>query len=374
MPQATLRLGFDARLSGPRHTGIGRYSQELLVRFLKQNMLKDHPIRWVVFIDASSDTSWLDIREFPGVEFRRVNIPHYGWKEQTLWVKELLDAKLDLLYVPHFNVPLAYPGKYVMTLHDLLWHNQHDARATTLPPWQYAVKRLAYKCVSEQAIRRAQAVIVPTKVVAQDVTNIIGRSQGVEVLSEGIPELYKKTPLHFEKVTERYCVYTGNLYPHKNFVTILRALQLDPSMRLKVVGARSVFMDDAKKMAEDLGVEQQIDWLGFTKDEDLIALYQCAVALLQPSLAEGFGLTGLEALAVGCPIIVSQIPVFNEVYGNMAHYFPALSAQALMSMWSVLVVDPPKKKDREAYRKYALSFDWDDVSKKALNVFADVLL
>lgn len=371
---APLRIGFDARLAGPSHTGIGRYGQELLIRFLKTKTLNDHPVRWVVFMDAESDSSWLDIREFQGVEFRRVQIPHYGLKEQTLWVKELLDAKLDLLYVPHFNVPVAYPGRYVMTLHDLLWHNQHDARATTLPAWQYAFKRLAYKFVSEQAVRRAQAVFVPTQVVADDVKKLIGREDGVFALSEGIPEIYRKAQLSSEKASERYCVYTGNLYPHKNFVTIVRALQLDGKMKLKVVGARSVFMDESKKLAEELGVSEQVDWLGFVADEDLIPLYQGAVALIQPSLAEGFGLTGLEALAVGCPIIVSEIPVFREVYGKMAHYFPTLSPMALSSMWSVLVVDPPKKKERETYREYALRFDWDDVSKKALEIFAQTLL
>jgi glycosyltransferase involved in cell wall biosynthesis len=371
---APLRIGFDARLAGPSHTGIGRYGQELLTRFLKVKTLKNHPVRWVVFVDAISDTSWLDIREFPGVEFRRVQIPHYGLKEQTLWVKELLDAKLDLLYVPHFNVPVAYPGRYVMTLHDLLWHNQHDSRATTLPAWQYAFKRLAYKFVSEQAVRRACAVIVPTKAVAKDVKQLIHREKDVFVLSEGIPELYRKAKISTEKSDERYCVYTGNLYPHKNFITLLRALQLDGKMKLKVVGARSVFMDESKKTAQELGVEKQIEWLGFVSDDELIPLYQGAVALIQPSLAEGFGLTGLEALAVGCPIAVSEIPVFREVYGDRAHYFPALSAEALSSTWRVLVVDPPKKKERESYKEYALTFDWDNVSEKALEIFSKTLV
>lgn len=371
---APLRIGFDARLAGPSHTGIGRYGQELLVRFLKRKTLKNHPVRWVVFIDSKSDSSWLNILEFPGVEFRRVHIPHYGLKEQTIWVKELLDAKLDLLYVPHFNVPVAYPGRYVMTLHDLLWHNQHDARATTLPAWQYAFKRLAYKFVSEQAVRRAQAVFVPTQVVAQDVEKLIGRKNGVLVLSEGIPELYEKADISVKKSSERYCVYTGNLYPHKNFITILRALQFDAKMKLKVVGARSIFMEESIEAAKELGVSEQVEWLGFVSDEDLIPLYQSAVALIQPSLAEGFGLTGLEALSVGCPIIVSEIPVFREVYGKMAHYFPTLSPLALSSMWSVLVVDPPKKSERQSYRDYALQFDWDVVSEKALEVFADSLV
>ncbi len=364
-----LRLGFDARMAGPSHTGIGRYSQELLLHFLREKQLGKKTIKWVVFVDSQADLSWLDIREFPGVEFRRVQIPHYGWKEQTLWVRELLEAKLDLLYVPHFNVPLLYPGRYILTLHDLLWHTQNDAHATTLPPWQHALKRLAYKVVSEQAVRRAQAVIVPSQVVAADVAQLIGRKESVYVLPEGIPELYKKQPLQVGKVEEKYCVYTGNLYPHKNFTTILRALQLDPSMKLKVVGARSVFLEKMRTAAHEMGVDAQISWLGFVDDADLIRLYQGSLALIQPSLSEGFGLPGLEALAVGTPIIVSEIPIFREVYGKHAHYFPALSSEDLKNTWSVLAVDPPSKAQRQEYQKYAHSFDWQKTANEALAIF-----
>lgn len=374
MKNAPIRIGFDARLAGPSHAGIGRYSSELLERLLPQKFLGKREVQWVVFLSKNDDDAWFQQEALPQVKVVRVQIPHYGFLEQTIWPYLLYREQLDLLYVPHFNVPLLYLKKYSITLHDLLWHNHDDARATTLKPWLYAFKRWGYRLVSGLAVWRAQSVVVPTKVVAQDVAKILGRKKGVEILSEGIPDIYRSMQIETSDPQKPYyCVYTGSLYPHKNFEVVLQALRLDPTMQVKVASSRSVFMQATQKRAEELGVGERVTWLGFVADSELIHLYQGATALIQPSLAEGFGLTGLEALAVGCPIIVSDIPIFHEVYQDQAQYFDPRSAEQLVASWKDLVKNPPSKKQRKGAQQFSFRYSWDDVAQKLLKLFSQTV-
>ncbi len=370
-----LRFGFDARLAGSRHAGIGRYSEELLQCLLEQDTVKGKFIRWVVWVFADHDMPWLEKLGKEGrIELRKTSIRHYTLSEQTLWLRELHSAQLDLLYVPHFNVPALYSRPYVLTLHDLLWHTQKDVRATTLSPWMYRLKRGAYRFVSETAVKRARAVIVPTKVVADQVASLANRTEGVHVIPEGVAGPYVRVQgVGTPNRKHPFCVYTGSLYPHKNFRVILQALQLDPSMQLVVASSRNIFWREARALAKELKVEKQLDWRGFVPDKELAALYQKAVALIQPSTAEGFGLTGLEALATGTAVIASDIPVFREVYGDDVRYFNPHNSTQLVETWKCLQERPPSSDVRVAWQKRARSFKWDVMSQKVWDVLSHTL-
>jgi glycosyltransferase involved in cell wall biosynthesis len=102
---------------------------------------------------------------------------------------------------------------------------------------------------------------------------------------------------------------------------ILKALAHKPDWHLTIVGSRSNFQDQIKQPAAELGNATQVKFTGFLRDEELIKLYQTSDALVQPSLSEGFGLTGVEALAAGAVLLASDIPIFREVYGDAAIYF-----------------------------------------------------
>ncbi len=365
-----LRLGFDARLAGSAHAGIGRYAAELLQRLVAIRQLGQRPITWVVWVQTDYDLPWLSERAASGaIELHPVDVPHYGVAEQTWWARELNSAQLDLLHVPHFNVPLLYRRPFVVTIHDLLWHNQRDPQATTLPAWLYHWKHAAYTLVSESAIKRAAAVLVPSVWVKQEVQRIVGRTSQVTVTYEGIPALYRQTSLAKVR-TEPYMVYTGSLYPHKNLEVVLQALRELPTFTLRLASTRNVFAQRLTERARALGVADQVVFLGYVPDEQLIKLYQRARALLQPSKAEGFGLTGLEAMAVGCPVIAADIPVFREIYGRHAHFFAPNDAAALVQ--AVRRSPPPATSLRSA-QAHARSFSWDKMTEQTLNVYQELL-
>lgn len=375
MASPTWNLGFDARLAGPRHAGIGRYSEELLKRLIPLSQRASQRIQWHVFVPADHELTWLSRWQKEKVVTVHVtDVPHYSLAEQTRWWWELHQVQLDILHVPHFNAPLAYRRPLVVTIHDLLWHQERDARATTLPASLHWIKHRAYQLVSGQAIRHASRVFVPTKWVAKDVQRLTGRSKGIVVTAEGIPSAFRSAQLASgPRRNDPYVVYTGSLYPHKNLTVVLKALRQLPDMKLKVIGTRTVFLDRMRQQAERMGVAPQIEWCGRLTDQEVIDVYQRAVALIQPSRAEGFGLTGLEALAVGCPIIVSDIPVFHEVYQEHAAYFPSYDGVSLAHHIEKLALRGPSQSQRSEWQRFARGYTWDQTAEQTWAGYQSVL-
>lgn len=386
MPPASipsLKIGFDARLAGPRHAGIGRYSEQLLQFLLKKKTLeingKSRDIQWVVMVFPDHGMDWLTqlASKNDSITVHETNLRHYGLLEQTFWWFWLMRQQFDLLHVPHFNVPLLYTRPYVVTIHDLLWHKERDARATTLSPWQHRIKYFFYRLVSEQAIKRAEHIFVPSEQVAKDVATFTKRTQEVSVTYEGVAEPYisafSEADLPKKKQRQPYLIYTGSLYPHKNVSVVLRALRHLPEFTLKVASARSVFSDTLLQEAQRVGVSHQLELLGRVPDEELTGLYQKAVALVQPSTSEGFGLTGLEAMAVGCPVIASDIPIFHEIYKDHVEFFLPHDTVGLVSVCKKLHEHLPSLTSRTKAARFAQSYRWDRMAKETWEAYQEVI-
>ncbi len=374
MAKRIIRIGFDARLAGAAHAGIGRYSEELLRELLA---LSPENIQWVVFLSAPDQLSWLT--SFSQVETRLSTIQHYTWQEQIWWLAQLYQAKLDVLHVPHFNVPVGYFRPFVVTIHDLLWHTQRDPRATTLSPLMYRLKYWGYRLVSWSAIKRAEIIFVPTQYVKKQIQIIIGRSAPVIVTSEGVGRQFqaiepvgKQKRASKKKERAPYVLYTGSLYPHKNVEVILRSLRMLPKIHLVIVTARSVFLSSFLDTVQQMGLESQVSFYHQVTDVELIGLYQDAIALVQPSTAEGFGLTGIEAFSTGCPVICSDIEVFHEVYGKMALYFSPQDEEELQKHILTLQREPPSIGTRQKFQSYGKSFSWKKAALETWKGFLTV--
>jgi glycosyltransferase involved in cell wall biosynthesis len=118
---------------------------------------------------------------------------------------------------------------------------------------------------------------------------------------------------------------------------------------------------------QDEGSDKYVRLIGFVPDEDLMKLYSQAMALVQPSHSEGFGLTGLEAMAAGLPVLASRSPVFQEIYADAALYFDAQSKDDLETVLQTILNDG--KLRRRLIRKglqRAKLFSWKTLVKQTL--------
>ena len=384
-----IRIGIDARLSGKKHAGIGRYVENLLIRLplLKPN------VKWVYFFYdktqlaelmqvfgqlSEEEQAGVSVAEFlKNVEVRYAPIKHYSLKEQKEMPKVFRGASLDLLHVPHFNIPLFYRGKIVITIHDLLWHEKKGLEATTLKPWMYWLKYAFYRLITGTAIRRAKKIFVPAETTARHILSFYPKvAEKIVITKEGF---YRPVGRSVERTSKKlgdlkdYLLYVGSLYPHKNVEVILEAMAGElAEQELVVVGARNVFLETIKKKVKELDLERRVHFLGFVDDDELAVIYRKAKVLIQPSFWEGFGLTGLEAIAFGTSILVSDIEIFHEVYGQAAWFFNPNSAIELAEKIKSLT-----GKQREVLqslgRRQLLKYDWQKMSLVTVENYEKVL-
>jgi len=299
-----MKIGIDARLIN--ETGVGRYIRNLISGLARI----DRTNSYIVFV---RDDSWNPPNE--RWEKRIVDIPWHSISEQLIFPWLLIKEHLDLVHIPYFNVPIFYPGKFVVTIHDLTILHFDTGKATTLPLPLYKLRRLGYYLALAVGLRRAYKIIAVSKTTKQEIVDHFQIDpKKIIVTYEGVDsKIYKSTNKN-RLITEQYFLYVGNAYPHKNLEILFKQ---NLPIKLVLVGKIDFFYERLKKSI----VNKNVIFFGLANDEQLINLYMHASALVFPSLMEGFGLPALEALALGCPVIVSDIPVFHEILGSNATYF-----------------------------------------------------
>lgn len=363
-----MRILIDARLYGLENAGLGRYIGNLILELSKI----DSENEYVVFLRKK----YFDILNLPKnwkkvlTEFR-----HYSFKEQTILSGLIEKEDPDLVHFPHFNVPVFYPGKYVVTIHDILMHTNSGFEATTLPAPVYFVKRLGYRLVFDSAVKKSSAIIVPSQSVKDELVNGYKKVMDkIYVTYEGLDDNILFT--HGSKISEKYFVYTGNAYPHKNLRRLIQAIVLlntnrDEKISLVIASARNVFTNRVEKMIAELKAAGLVKLLGFVPDDELGSLFKNSLGFVFPSFSEGFGLPGLEAMSAGTLLLASDIPVFKEIYGEHAIYFNPLDFSSIEKvMKDVLEIEPNKrKKTIEAGQKFAKRYSWAKMARQTLDIY-----
>jgi len=370
-----MKIGIDCRMYGPKHTGIGRYVQNLVESLLNL----DRTNEYVLFVnkDFQSQFSTNKVKIVP------VDIAHYSIKEQIVFPKIILKEKLDLMHFPHFNVPIFYSGKYVVTIHDLIKHLSKGPSTTTRKKSIYWLKYFGYKIVFKSAVKRAKKIITPSgfvknEVVAQYKIN----PEKVFVTYEGVDTKIKaqtsflrsadqKISVVEEKMKKPYLLYVGSVYPHKNIEKLIEAVKLINS-RLVVVCARNVFSDRLNNFVEQNQAGSLVNFTGYVTDEELALLYQKAEAFVFPTLSEGFGLPGLEAMSLGCPVVCSDIPVLREIYRKAAVYFNPFDPNDIAkNICSVMNDKKLQSSLTDQGFELVKEYSWQKTAKETLGVYKE---
>jgi len=181
-------------------------------------------------------------------------------------------------------------------------------------------------------------------------------------------------------VNKNYFFYVGKVYPHKNVDIVIKAIKnLNESKEREalfvIAGAQDEFMGRLVKLINSIRVKDYIKLLGFVKDEDLRILYRYALGFVYPSLSEGFGLQGLEAIASGSTLLCSNIETFKEIYGRYAFYFNPMDVNSVSStMFSVLnMSELDKRKYINSAQKFIDKYSWTKMAEETLSVYHSAL-
>jgi len=356
----------DARMI--HSAGIGTYLQGLLPRLVR--LRPDYQFR---LLGRSTQLQAFDWTKAPNVQVINCIAPIYGVREQ-LEMSKKIPRDTDLFWSPHYNIPLFFKGKLLVTVHDVF----HLA----MPQYTGGLhKRLYAKFMFSSVRKKAAAILCVSRFTQGELLKYTG-AEGTqpEVVYNGVDESWRKIAPGPNPRTRPYILYVGSVKPHKNLLGLIEAFEKVKdriAQDLVIVGKKEGFITGDRKVmdrAESLG--DRVHFTGeFQHGEEVFRQYYThADFLVLPSLYESFGLPVLEAMACGCPTLVSNLAAFPEVYGEAACYcnsyqFDDIADKLLLLAWDPNLRNEFSKKGLEKAKTYT----WDKSADGVLNVMERIL-
>jgi glycosyltransferase involved in cell wall biosynthesis len=367
------RIGLDARMVDVRESGLGRYARELVTRLpaldpgadyvvLKRPVLADRQLSAAPNVTEVVVDGWLD------------------HPRNLVAARAIGKLDLDLYHALHHFVPPGLRGpKVVMTLHDLIW--VEHGRLTFDEPWAFAKWRANHvygTATMWHALRRSDHVVAISGHTRDRAVERFGLPRGrFTVVHHGVDHARFEGPGQATEPKGSYIFSLGNSKPYKNLPTLLRAfavvLARHPHTDLVIAG-RGDTLERLSALARKLGVLSRIHYTGMVDDAGIVELFRGARVLAFPSLIEGFGFPLIEAMAAGCPVVTSDIPVIEEIVGDAALRVDPTDHLALAgALLDVLSKPELRESLRERGRERARAFDWGRCARETLAVHDGVL-
>lgn len=363
-----MKIIIDGRMINT--TGIGRYTKALLTHL--QNI--DTTNAYTVLLQAKDFDTWQP--SSTNFSKKLVDINFYSLREQLFLPFVLWRLRPDLVHFPFFNAPVLYLGKRVITIHDLtLLHFKNIRGTSSFKKALYELKYWGMRLILWSAAK-SPAIITDCQTVKDELTKHY----------HVIPERITTTPLAVDPLLAKpvemeslaktdFLLYVGNFYPHKNVGLLIRAFaklsSINPSLQLVIVGKSDYFQELLMRQAVELSVDKQVLFTGFVTDSELVWLYKNAKLFVFPSLSEGFGLTPLEAMAGGTPVLSSKASCLPEVCGKAASYFDPHNASELANLITAALADKQQlRKLVELGHKQVAKYSWERMAKQTLKVYS----
>jgi glycosyltransferase involved in cell wall biosynthesis len=370
-----MKIGIDARFYGPVGKGLGRYTEKL-VEYLEKASEGDD--LYYVFLRKENFDEYIP----KNPRFLKVlaDYPWYTFQEQFLFPALLRKHQLDLVHFTHFNVPILYRGRFVVTIHDLILLHFPTIRNTTKSRLMYGMKYLAYRLAIASAIRRARIVLTVSRFTERDIVSSFPSAHGKTiVIYEGCDfdadtaSASGSEERRCHAILEPYFLYVGNAYPHKNLDAFIPLAKRFPNVRFVLVGKEDYFFHRLRKMSEASGLGN-IEFAGFVPDVGLADLYRGATGYIFPSLYEGFGLPPLEAMRFGVPVIAADRGSLPEILGDAALMFDPDDPESLPSKVISVMSDQGLASELSNMgRIRSALFRWNDMAEATSNAYRRAL-
>ncbi len=364
-----MRIGVDVRLFYHQMAGIGWYTVRLLTALAKIDKENSY-----VLLQHRKQTEQL----VKGPRFSKATLftPTHHRFEQWFLSLETRRLGLDLIHSPDFIPPLRNSIPAVITIHDL---------AFLLYPQFITADSARYYGQVEEAVKRASRIIAVSQSTKRDIIQLLGAPKNkIDVIYEAAAPAFRPIPKDKARgmlknasfdLPEHFILFVGTIEPRKNLTTLIHAYNLlrdhyKHDLPLLLAGASGWLADDVHQLVEDLGLEKCIHFLGRVSEGHLPALYNLATALAHPAHYEGFGLTPLEAMACGAPVVCSDAGSLPEVVGDAALTVPPEDVEAWAAALHRVIADDDLR--REMSRKglaRAKMFSWEKAARETLETY-----
>lgn len=391
-------IGIDAsRAFSPQRTGTENYSYNLIKALTRVDKTNTYRL---YTRNVSKDNFHLIDFPLPG-NFSIKNISWSKfWTQGGLALETILHPP-DVLFIPAHTLPLMREfslsnTKTVVTIHDLGYEY--------LPNYHSKISKIFLNRSTEWAVKWANALIAVSEATRQ---NLIEKMQcdrdKVSVIYEGVDlEKFKMQNVNFQmkdetlnnigykKQTERlaskygvkgdYILFVGTIQPRKNLLRLIEAFSLvykrlsNQHLQLIIVG-KSGWMNKAIYQAPSkYGVNSFVHFINYIPDIDLPLFYTHARLLCLPSLFEGFGLPILEAMALGCPVVTSNVSSLPEVTGDSAVLVDPLSIISIsFGIEQILTNDKQRSLLIQKGKERVKHFTWEKTANETVSLFKKLI-
>lgn len=300
--------------------------------------------------------------------------------QQLTYAWMLNQLKPDLVFFTMTGqAPLLFTGKNITLTHDLTMLRY--ARAGRLPAFIHAIRMLGYRLLFWKGNHSASRIIAPTNYVAEDLArynkSTAGKTTVIYEASEPPLKVTSKQPKD-KRIEKPFLFHVGSPFPHKNIECLVQAFELvkqkHPELKLVLAGKKEHYFTELEKWIQPRIHADDIVITGFVSDAELKWLYENAEMYVLPSLSEGFGLPGLEAMAHNCPLVSSNATCLPEVYGKAAVYFdPNSQLEMAKAIEAVYKSEKIKKELRLRGHKQLEKYSWKTMSQQIANAIKESL-
>jgi glycosyltransferase involved in cell wall biosynthesis len=358
-----MHVAIDARELVGQVTGAGRYLGQLLAHWSLHERAQHH--RFSLFAHAPVQAPG----GHPGFETHVLSGSGGTRWEQTTLAAALGRVAPDVIFAPAYTSPLISPAPVVLSVHDVSF--------AAHPEWFRPRERWRRRLITKAAARRAATIITLSEFSRREIARYLAvPPERIRVIAPGVGLGDQAVPAD-AAATGPVILFVGSVFNRRHVPELVRALPLVVARyhdaRLVIVGDNRTWpAQDLAAVARSVGVSERVSIASFVSDQELHALYWQASVFVFLSEYEGFGLTPLEALAHGVPVLVLDTPVAREIYGSAAAYVSEPRPVTIAAGILQLLDHPSARRQLLSEAPAVLArYRWDETAIQTLDVLEE---
>lgn len=358
-------IAIDARII---NSSTGMYVERLL-HYLQEI---DSSNKYTILVRAKDKDYWK-----PASDNFRVMVAdfdNYSFAEQFGFKRFLDKLSPDLVHFCMPQQPVLYKGLHVTTFHDLTLLKTYNSDKNWLI---FHIKQFIGRFVFRHVAKTSKYILVPTKYTKNELLNFVKIPEEKIAVTPEAADILIGDIAPYEHGFDKYIMYVGQQSDYKNIRRLGEAhqqlLKKYPKLGLILVGKLNASAKINQQHFNSKGYSN-ILFTDFLPNSQRDWLYKNTAAYIFPSLMEGFGLPGLEAMGYGAPVISSNATCLPEVYGNAAHYFdPSSTEDMVRAIDEVLSNNQLRDKLIADGYKQISKYSWERTAKQTLSVYIDAI-
>jgi len=356
------RVVIDARESG---TSTGRYVDKLI-----ENLHQLKPVLEIMVLTKTPRVDFIK-QAAPSFEVMESNFKEFTFSEQLGFNSQIKKLKPDLVHFTKTEQPVLYRGKVITTIHDLTTARERNPAKNRLV---FTVKQWVYRWVIKKVAKKSEILITPSNFVKEDVAQYANvNPEKITVTYEAADKIANPPEPLSQAVNRGFLLYVGRPTPHKNLQRAVDAFAIvkkdHPTLQFILAGK----FDANYQLLKDYSDQRIIRGLVFTdfvSEGQLRWLFEHAKVYVFPSISEGFGLPGLEAMSHGLPVAAANASCLPEVYKDGAIYFDPQNPEDIAAKISQILDNPKLATDLKTKgARVAASYSWERMAKQTLEIY-----